>query len=340
METQATGSAQAQTPAPVQQHPIIEEKSIVDRLTKYVRDNPDNDPNKGTDLEEPQQEALAEGKPEEKVEAKPEENQEKVEFDEESPIFDLEYSTEKGKEQKKLSLKDLREGYLAKQDYHRNIQKVKQQEAQLNQQVEQARSQVLQQAAQQLEIYRQAVVKLAAPEILNVDLNKLAEQDPTEAQRIFFKQIELNKTLASIQQEQAKIQQANQYQQKQAMEKAIVSAKETLEADIPGWNEQVYTKVLENVAQDYGFKGEEVAPVVDARLIKVFHDAYQYRQLQKAKPEISKKVVAVPKVVKPGSGEATNPASEATQQLERTFKKSGDWRDAAKLYLARQKQKK
>ena len=333
--TQAQAPEQSQAPQPV--HPINQEQSIVERLTKYVKDNRDNDPNAGTDLEEKPEETQETAKAEAKSE-EAKETSEKIEFDEESPIFELEYKTDKGSEQKKLSLKELREGYLAKQDYHRNIQKVKQQESQVQQKVEEARAQVLQQASQQLEVYRQAVIKLAAPELQNVDLNKLSLEDPAEAQRVFFKQMQLNQTLASIQQEQAKIQAANQAQHQQAMQKAIAEAKQTLEADIPGWNGDVYNKVLENVVQDYGFRNEDVAPVVDARLIKVFHDAYQYRQLQKAKPEVNKKVVAVPKVVKPGNGET--PTSDATQQLERTFKKSGDWRDAARLYLARQKQQK
>jgi hypothetical protein len=123
-----------------------------------------------------------------------------------------------------------------------------------------------------------------------------------------------------------------------ALEQAKVKARETLEADVKGWSADLYNKVLAGVAKDYGFKNEEVTPVVDARLIKVFHDAYQYRQLQQAKPEISKKVVAVPKVVKPGSGEKPNTANQADEAMSRV-KKTGRMQDAVEAYLAMQRQK-
>lgn len=151
--------------------------------------------------------------------------------------------------------------------------------------------------------------------------------------------IAVNQTLQNIEEEQKQTYEKIQKEQQASLEKAKLEARETLERDIKGWDAEVYNKVLGTAVSDYGFKSEEVAPVVDARLIKVFHDAYQYRQLQKAKPEVSKKVVAVPKVVKPGSAQpqaSSNAADEAYNRL----KKSGRVEDAAEWYLAQQKQQK
>jgi hypothetical protein len=125
-----------------------------------------------------------------------------------------------------------------------------------------------------------------------------------------------------------------------AHRQTVEKSKEKLEANIKGWGPELYTKVLGGVAKEYGFQHHEVEPVVDARLIEVFHDAYQYRQLQKAKPEISKKVVAVPKVVKPGSAQSQNTSSNEVQELESRLKKSGRGEDFVALYLAKQKQQK
>lgn len=335
--TQAVAPGQPQAQAPV--HPIHEETAMIERLTNWVSNSEDNDPHAGTEMEaparadDPQKAPAQDG-------AQPIQDGAEVELDEDTPIFDIEYKTDSGKESKKLSLKELREGYLAKADYHRNIQKVKAQEAQVEQIVQQKALEAAQQYAQQLELQKQLVLKTVAPELAGVDLNKLATEDPAEAQRIFFKQIQLNQTLQNIQQEQQKAYQQLQARQQEALAKKIQEARSTLERDVKGWSDQTYQTVLKSMVGEYGLDQNAVAQVVDAGLIKVFHDAHQYRQLQKAKPDVEKKVVAVPKVVKPGSGDKPNPASEVTHELSEKLKKTGDWRDAARLYLARQKQQK
>jgi hypothetical protein len=331
---QAQGPAEAQVQQPA--HPIHEEQAVHERLTKLVSETPENDPHEGTDMEAPKSDAPTKESP---VEAKADEDVEKVEFDEETPIFDIEYKTDAGKEQKKLSLKELREGWMAKQDYHRNIQKVKAQEAELSTRAQQAEMKAAQDYVQRLEVHKQAVTQLAGVKTMP-EIEALSRQDPAAAQQEFLRMISVNQTLQKIEAEQGQARQKLQFEQQAAMQAAIQKSRQTLEADIPGWGEELYKNVLGSVAKEYGFKNEEVAPVVDARLIKVFHDAHQYRQLQKAKPEISKKVVAVPKVVKPGSAQSQNTSSNEVQELQTRLKKSGSGDDFVALYLAKQKQQK
>jgi hypothetical protein len=334
METQANGSPSGQTQVPVQSpHPVIEEKAIHERLTNLVRNTPDNDPDHPEDSTAPRPVETA------PAEAPAEPQAEEGEIDEETPFFELDYKTDNGVEKKKLSAKEIREGWLAKQDYHRNIQKVKAQEAEVQTRVQQAEMQAAQQFVQQLEMHKQAVAKLAGVKTMP-EIEALAKEDPAGAQQEFLRFINVNQTIQSMEAQQRAVLTQIQQRDAAAKEQAKLKARETLEADIPNWNADLYNKILGGVAKDYGFKNEEVTPVVDARLIKVFHDAYQYRQLQQAKPEISKKVVAVPKVVKPGSADKSNPASDAVQSAQSALKKSGDWRDAARLLLARQKQQK
>ena len=336
--TQASGQAPAQVQTQVQ-HPIHEEQAAHERLTKLVSEMPENDPHQGTDMELPKQEAQ-EAKVE-KAEEKPEaeaEDAEKIEFDEETPIFDVELKTETGKEAKKLSLKEMRDGYLRMQDYHRNIQKVKAQEAELSTKAQQAEMRALQEYTQRLETHKQAVTRLAGVKTMP-EIEALSRQDPAAAQQEFLKLISINQTMQAIEGEQRAAVEKQQQAARQAHAQAIAKAREMLESDIPGWGADLYTKVLGGVAKDYGFQNTEVEPVVDARLIKVFHDAYQYRQLQKAKPEISKKVVSVPKVVKPGSAQSQNTSNEV-QELESRLKKSGRGEDFVALYMAKQKQQK
>jgi hypothetical protein len=332
METQAVAPGQPQAQEPV--HPIHQEAQDLATFTKIVSETPDNDPDHPENTSAPQAEAPAE---EPKQEAQ---EPEQFELPEDEPLFEIEYKTDNGKEQKKLSLKELREGYLAKQDYHRNIQKVKAEQAEIQTKVQQAQLQAQQEYLSRLEQHKQLVIRTVAPELQNVDLNKLSMEDPAEAQRIFFKQMQLNQTLQAIDAEQRAAASQHQQALQAAQQQAITKARETLEAEIPGWNADLYNNVLGTVAKEYGFKNEEVAPVVDARLIKVFHDAAKYRQLQQAKPEVSKRVVAIPKVVKPGSAEKPNPAREAVDELSARLKKTGRGEDFVALYLAKQKQQK
>jgi hypothetical protein len=327
METQANAPAPAQAQTPV--HPIHEETATLNALTQWVSETPDNDPHAGTDLEAPKappaEEAKAAEKPAEEA------KEETIEFDEETPFFELEYNGKK----EKLSAKQIREGYLAKQDYHRNIQKVKAEESQLQERVRAETLKAQQEYVQRLEIHKQAVSKLAGVKSMH-EIEQLAKDDPASAQQEFLRLISVNQTMQQIEAEQRQAAQNLQVQQQAAMQAAIQKSRETLEGDIKGFAE-VYPKVLETVSKDYGFEPKDVAQVYDSRLIKVFHDAYQYRQLQQAKPEVSKRVVSVPKVVKPGSGEKPNPAKERADEAEQRLKKTGRLDDAVAVYLSRQK---
>lgn len=330
METQAQGSAQAQTQTPV--HPIHQEQQDLATFTRLVQETPDNDPEHPEDTSSPRE------KVEQKAEEPKAEEVEEVEFDEETPVFEIEYKTDAGKEQKKLSLKDLREGYLAKQDYHRNIQKVKQQEAQLAEQVRQAELKAQQDYIQKIELHKQAITRLANVKTME-QIEQLAKEDPASAQQEFLRFINVSQQYQALENEQRQAFEKFQHEQRQAVEQAKLKSREVLESKIPGWGPELYNKVLGTVAQEYGFKNEEVEPVVDARLLEVFHDASQYRQLQKAKPEISKKVVAVPKVIKPGSAEKPNPAKEDTERSYDRLKKTGKGEDFVNWYLNKNKRK-
>ena len=328
-QTQAPGQEQSQAPAPV--HPVHEETATVEALTKWVGENPDNDPHEGTDLEAPTQEKPAEQKAEEAPAEATEETQ-NIEIDEDAPLFEVQDSEDKTKTVR-VSLKQLREERMMKADYHRNIQRVKAEEAAIQEKVKQASLQAQNDYLKQLETHKQLVLKTVAPELQNVDLNKLAQEDPAEAQRLFFRQIQLTQTLQAIEAEQRQAQEKFQDDQKAALSEAVEKSRQTLEKDITGWNSDVYQTVLGSVAKDYGFDKKDVESVYDARLIKVFHDAYQYRQLQRAKPEVSKRVVAIPKVIKPGSAEKPNPAKEATEKSYDRLRKTGKGDDFVNWYL-------
>jgi hypothetical protein len=332
MENPSSGTGASPSSQPV--HPIHTENQILDQLTQFVRDTPENDPHTGTDLEATKPATSETPQAEAAPTEEPQSTEETIEFDEDTPFFELEHQGKK----EKLSAKQIREGYLAKQDYHRNIQKVKAEESSLQERVKTETVKAQQEYVQRLEIHKQAVQKLAGVKTIQ-EIEALSMTDPAGAQQEFLRMISANQTFQAIEAEQRQAAEKLQADQHAATKAAILKSRETLENDIPGWGEEMYRKVISTVAKDYGFENKDVEQVYDSRLIKVLHDAYQYKQLQRAKPEASKKVVAIPKVLKPGSAEKSNPASEANPELQKKVAKTGDWRDAAQLYLARSRKK-
>src|SRR6185503_15298518 len=159
----------------------------------------------------------------------------------------------------------------------------------------------------QLETYRQAVLMLADREGANVDLNKLAETDPAQAQKLFFKRLEFNNTLQAITSKQQELLTQRQEEMRATLQKQAKEAVEALERDIPGWNQDRYSKVLKT-GMEYGFKAEEVNSITDPRAIKVLDDARNGGSSKQ--PSLLRRTnrrSLFPRLVKPGTAEKPDP---------------------------------
>lgn len=117
------------------------------------------------------------------------------------------------------------------------------------------------------------------------------------------------------------------------------AAKETikvLEADIPGWNREVYDKVR-TFAVERGMDAEMVNAVVDPAAIKIMHDAMRYAELKKKAAQKKTTAKAAPKrVVKPSTGTpqtigSGNKPKDALNALQKTGKRD----DAVNAFLER-----
>lgn len=219
-------------------------------------------------------------------------------------------------------------------DYHRNIQAIQKEREEIATKIKAEIDAKSKHYEDQLEIHKQAVLKLADREALNADLNKLAESDPARAQQLFFKRLEINQALQGIAAEQQRIHAQRNEEQRTNYQKQVREAQETLQSDIPGWGQELYGKVLKT-GEEYGFKKEEVNAITDPRAIKVLNDARQWRELKAAKPStVDKKVASVPKVVKPGTAEKSDPNADKWKQGMDALKKSGGKDDRAAAALA------
>ena len=95
----------------------------------------------------------------------------------------------------------------------------------------------------------------------------------------------------------------------------------------PKGYEAFFAKVFEAGATD-GFSKEEMASVTDHRVLSLAHDAYQWRQVQKAKAKAKAKVVEAPKAAP--KKQAAVPGTKARKNADamKRLGKSGSIHDA------------
>jgi hypothetical protein len=95
-----------------------------------------------------------------------------------------------------------------------------------------------------------------------------------------------------------------------------------LQRAIAGWNTDLAKKISES-AIHYGFTPEELSNVYDHRYVQVLHDAYQWRQLQSSKPEVTKRVESAKGIAK-ASSRNINPEVQEKANLKRALKLTKD----------------
>ncbi len=311
------------------------ESSLVDRLANYldtkdapVAEEATTDAPEAT--EDVQEVDVA-------AEEQPPEEENTITIDPEAPMFEVTIKAEGGaNEVKKVSLKDLESGYMMQADYQRKTAELARARETLTQEVQQMVEPERQQYAQNLGILQQAVLSLVTPDLQNVDWERLSAEDPARYVQLTAKAQKVQQTLQAIQQQQ-------QMAQHKAFQDAAEQSKRVLADPVNGiqvWGPELYQTLISEASRQYGFRPDEVANVVDHRMIRVLNDAYAYRKLQSAKPGVEKKVTAVPKVLKPGRpAEQGEQQAKEVKELSARFKKSGNLKDATALYLARQRNK-
>jgi hypothetical protein len=225
-------------------------------------------------------------------------------------------------EKRKVPIKELREGYMRKEDYTKKTQEASNQRAY----AENVRQGIAAERAQyqnQLQTLEAAVLEAAAPELKNVDWTALSRDNPFEYTRLFQRQAEINQTLQAIRAKQQEATGKIAAEQRQAAAATAQKTWQALQSEIPGWNEQVYQDALK-ASESFGYTAAETAQWLDARAIKLLHTAREYQKLQASKPAAEKKVVNVPKVVKPGQvavvSQGQQKKSEALQRLNKSGK--------------------
>lgn len=272
--------------------------------------------------------------PEAEEESTPEETEEQAETEEESAEPDLVEIEVDGESYQVPEV--LKDKIMLQADYTRKTQEL----AEQRKQVEQTQLQLQQQAQIQQESLAEYAQLTALDNQLQafnqVDWNALYDSDPAEFVRLKEARRDLIDNRHSLANTIGAKQQQLAEQQRETYIKAVEEGQKVLAREIPNWNNEL-AKSLNTLAVDkYGFTPEEVAQVIDPRVVKLLHDAYRFQKQQTNKPIAEKKVANLPKVSKPGSPNANKSVTASREQeAMKALKKSGSQEAAHAVFLAR-----
>tara|TARA_R100001510_G_scaffold6065_1_gene4828 strand:- start:150 stop:1169 length:1020 start_codon:yes stop_codon:yes gene_type:complete len=224
---------------------------------------------------------------------------------------------------------ELIQGYQRNADYTRKTQELAVEKQQSSEFVERSKKDVEAKLAQLTQLNQAAQAQLQE-EYANIDFEKLYDEDPVEAARLEHKMRKKHEQLAQVQQQ-------TQQLQTQEFQKYLEEQEKQLNIKLPELSHpekgQQFKKQMRDYLSSVGFNAQEIDSVYDHRYVMLVRDAMSYRNLQKAKPQIKKKAVNAPKVVKSGVSKSKGQQqAEAKRQQLSKLRKSGSVQDAAKLF--------
>ncbi len=229
-----------------------------------------------------------------------------------------------------VTLDELRNGYSRDADYRRKTEELSYEKKQFVSESEKQRQDYSTKLSELNQMMSVAQQQLNA-EINSADLEKLYEEDPTEAARIEHrlkkKQEKLNQAMQKTQSEQKKqFDGFLQDQQRKLVQKMP-------EFSNPEKASQLKSS-MKNTLNSYGFNDQEIAQVYDHRIVMLVNDAMKFRSMQKAKPNMAKKISKPGKVFSSGVKQSKADINLKTRKdkLSR-LRKSGSTKDAASIFL-------
>jgi hypothetical protein len=229
-----------------------------------------------------------------------------------------------------VTLDELRNGYSRDADYRQKTEELSHQRKQFQSESEKQRQDYSQKLNELNQRLSAAQVDLNA-EINSADLDKLYDEDPTEAARVERKLKKKQDALnQSLQQTQA--------EQKEQFSSFLQDQQRKLVSKMPEFSDPAKASNLKanmkSTLNNYGFNDQEVAQVYDHRIVMLVNDAMKYRSMQNSKPNIAKKIT---KPSRPFSSGVKQGKSEANLKLRREkfsrLKKSGSMKAAQDVFL-------
>lgn len=279
--------------------------------------------------EQPEEELVSEEGNEDWQDEEPQEESESEPEEQEEPT----YSVTVAGEEKELTLSELKS--LAQQgaDYTKKTQQVAEQRKALE-----AEAKAIDEARYLRDAYAerlQAMEQLLSAPEQSENLEYLKESDPIGYAVKVAELSQQKEQLQAVQAERYRIAEQQQAEQQQALRGYLAEQSAKLAQALPEYSDPVKGEALRSelrsFAKDIGFTDQELSMVRDSRQVLALHKAMLYDKLQKAKPDVNKRVSEAPKTIKSGNGVKPNTSEQVKRQKEQ-LRNSGKVRDAAKLF--------
>jgi hypothetical protein len=163
-----------------------------------------------------------------------------------------------------------------------------------------------------------------------VDWQSLSDSDPVQAQKLFFQYSQLQTKRQELAGQLGMKQQQLQQVMAERIQQQTAAGLEQLQREIPDWGPEK-ARDIRDTGKNYGFTDAELSTVTDPRMVKVLHDAAQWRKLQSKQPVMKQKVAAASNPVKPGAKDSKTANQAAVKQTREALRKTGKSDYAAKL---------
>ena len=274
---------------------------------------------------EPKEETRTDAQPEKEAEVQEEASEkENAEAKQETDLHQVIVNGEKID----VDLDELKAGYQKDADYRRKTEEL----AIDKRQLASDKDRLTKDYSTKLEDLNNLTMTLNAEvnsELSSKELDKLFDEDPTEAAKL-ERQIRRRKETIVQAQRKLRSHQENQFQEIVREEQKKVALKH------PDFGDPIKGSSLKTNMRNYligrGFNDQEVNQVYDSRMFDVIMDAMTHQNNEKLKPTLVSKKVKPSKVIKSGIKESKeDKISQNRLEKIKRLQRSGNPRDAAEL---------
>jgi hypothetical protein len=257
-------------------------------------------------------------------------SQDEEQIDTQEKLENSTYKVKVAGQELDVTLDELRNGYSRDADYRRKTEELSNERKNFHSQSEKQRQDYSQKLSEMNQLLSNAQQELNS-EISSSDLEALYDEDPAQAAKIEHR-------LRRKQEKLSLALQKTQSEQKVQFDGYLQVEKSKLVNKIPDFADPGKASSLKNNMRShlskYGFNDQEIAQVYDHRILMLVNDAMKFGNLQKAKPNIAKKISKPGRTFSSGIKQDKNDVrSKASREKFSRLKKSGSMKAAQDVFL-------
>ena len=235
-----------------------------------------------------------------------------------------------------VTLDELKSGYSRDSDYRQKTHQLSLERKNLESEKESLR-QTYDSRIKELNSAIQSADLLFKEQVGVQDLNRLYDEDPSQAAKLEFK---IRQQQSRIGELKKKADDAFQNEFSQYLKREIKLAEELIPEFADPVKSSEFKHNAKKVLSDYGFKDNEISSLTDHRFLLVLKDAMSFKNAKGSKDLSVKKIVSAPKVIKAGVAKPNSSARDVIQQKIGKVRKTGRMEDAQSAILQMITQKK